>query len=617
MVDISQAFVWGEGGKATTPDELAQRRKLAQALMERGNDYSPVQSWTQGAARVANSIFGAMMARDANEAEKAAREKANADTAALFGGVTGGGAAPAAQTPSFVATGGKMAQAPSDLAPLFDEASKATGIPAPVLMAKVRQESNFNPNAIGGAGEVGLTQVLPSTARDPGFGMQGVDPASLKDPRANIMFGANYLAARGKAAGVQDWNNPQQVAKALTAYNGGGDPNYASNVMRFLPADFGKGAEPAASAPQQQGMPASAHQAPGAGQGKVAQAMLGRAMSVLNDPYASEGGKAAARLVVQQALTPQAYTYQTLPDGTILRMDPRGSAPVPIYQAPTKPTYGVTGKDQFGNEQYGWIDASKQTVTPAQPAGAAAGGPAPGPNGRPMVAGPTGPVEVPEGADPKAFRTKMTDAAAEKAVGPKADQIESLRKETQQLPSYKNYAQAIPAYNSVVDAARRDTKAADLNLVYGLAKIMDPGSVVREGELQMANDTQGVAERLIGMVKSINGGARLGPKARAALLAEAQSRMGSFKQAHDEDYNHYGEISDAMGIKRDLVLPRLPKMSTIDPKDIAGDPANDGEAPVKAGPVTDGRAPKTPPAPKGVDPALWQHMTDEERALWK
>jgi hypothetical protein len=151
--------------------------------------------------------------------------------------ILGAGGAPAASpvTAALSVPEGRGVTAPADLAPIFDEASKATGIPAPILMAKVRQESNFNPGAIGKAGEVGLTQVLPSTARDPGFGMQGVDPSALRDPKTNIMFGAQYLAARARAAGVKDWNDPQQVAKALTAYNGGGDPNYAQNVMRFAP----------------------------------------------------------------------------------------------------------------------------------------------------------------------------------------------------------------------------------------------------------------------------------------------------------------------------------------------------------------------------------------------
>jgi hypothetical protein len=127
---------------------------------------------------------------------------------------------------------------------IIGRASKETGIPANLLRAQIQQESSFNPNAVGKSGEIGLTQVLPSTAKKPGFGMAGVDPETLRDPEQSIMFGAKYLAARGQAAGVKDWNNPEEVAKGLRAYNGGGDPNYVANVYRHMgltpPANVGE-----------------------------------------------------------------------------------------------------------------------------------------------------------------------------------------------------------------------------------------------------------------------------------------------------------------------------------------------------------------------------------------
>ena len=139
--------------------------------------------------------------------------------------------------------GGPQASAtvPPDMLPHFQAASARTGIPVPVLTAQAQQESGFRPDAVGRAGEVGVMQVLPTTARQPGFGMAGVDPASLRDPATNIQFGADYLRARGGAGA--DFTDPAQRDRALTAYNGGGDPNYAANVTRNMPG----GAQPAAA----------------------------------------------------------------------------------------------------------------------------------------------------------------------------------------------------------------------------------------------------------------------------------------------------------------------------------------------------------------------------------
>lgn len=125
------------------------------------------------------------------------------------------------------------AQVPPELLSYFRDAAAKSGVPLDVLLRVARQESNFNPAAVGRAGEIGVFQVMPSTARQPGFGVPAVDPTTLSDPRANIEFGASYLAGRGRAAGVQDWFDPAQRARALRAYNGGGDPNYVANVERW------------------------------------------------------------------------------------------------------------------------------------------------------------------------------------------------------------------------------------------------------------------------------------------------------------------------------------------------------------------------------------------------
>lgn len=124
---------------------------------------------------------------------------------------------------------------PQNLWSLFHEVSRNTGVPVEVLSKIARQESAYNPAAVGRAGEVGLFQILPSTARQPGYGVRPADPSALTDPRANAMFGAQYLAGRARAAGVTDWADPAQRERALRAYNGGGDPNYAANVERWQP----------------------------------------------------------------------------------------------------------------------------------------------------------------------------------------------------------------------------------------------------------------------------------------------------------------------------------------------------------------------------------------------
>ena len=233
---------------------IDRRRQLSQMLMQQataGNrNFSTPGSVYGSIAQSLAGAFGTYMSdRQAGQLDTSRREEMQQFMQQAMGG-QGGGAPPPQAPPSSVrredlgrpspGVGGT----PDEIRAMIQEASRETGVPAHILEAQIRQESNFDPNAVGRAGEVGLAQIMPATARQPGFGMQGVDPETLRDPRNNVRFGAQYLAARGRHAGVQDWNDPAQQDRALAAYNGGGDPNYVQNVRRHL-SQGGQDAAPA------------------------------------------------------------------------------------------------------------------------------------------------------------------------------------------------------------------------------------------------------------------------------------------------------------------------------------------------------------------------------------
>jgi hypothetical protein len=73
------------------------------------------------------------------------------------------------------------------------------GIPFAMVDAVMRVESNYDPGARGDAGEVGLMQILPSTAAVLGF--EGT-PAALAAPGTNISYGTRYLAEAWRLAGT-------------------------------------------------------------------------------------------------------------------------------------------------------------------------------------------------------------------------------------------------------------------------------------------------------------------------------------------------------------------------------------------------------------------------------
>jgi soluble lytic murein transglycosylase-like protein len=104
------------------------------------------------------------------------------------------------------------------------EVSQAADIDFRIILAISDKESQFNPGAIGKSGEIGLMQLMPSTAElvvkrlgleytPPQMGKNGtyVSLGSLADPKFNIRVGTAYLRWQINRYGFN--------ATALRAYN--------------------------------------------------------------------------------------------------------------------------------------------------------------------------------------------------------------------------------------------------------------------------------------------------------------------------------------------------------------------------------------------------------------
>lgn len=85
-----------------------------------------------------------------------------------------------------------------------------------ILAALIRQESEFNPNAVSRANAYGLTQVVPATGRQLArrSGLRRFTPAMLFEPGTNLRLGASYLRAI-----LDQWGGKWE--QTLASYNAG------------------------------------------------------------------------------------------------------------------------------------------------------------------------------------------------------------------------------------------------------------------------------------------------------------------------------------------------------------------------------------------------------------
>jgi soluble lytic murein transglycosylase-like protein len=85
------------------------------------------------------------------------------------------------------------------------------GVPTALARAVVRVESDWDQSMTGLAGEIGLMQIMPGTARDMGF-LQPDD--DLYDPETNVRWGVRYLAEAWRLA-------EGDVCQTVLKYNSG------------------------------------------------------------------------------------------------------------------------------------------------------------------------------------------------------------------------------------------------------------------------------------------------------------------------------------------------------------------------------------------------------------
>lgn len=181
-----------------------------------------------------------------------------------------------------------------------------------------------------------------------------------------------------------------------------------------------------------------------------------------------------------------------------------------------------------------------------------------------------------------------------KAPDPK--EIDSVRGQIEKLPTVAAVQTVAPVFNSMIKSAAINSKAADLDLIYGLAKVLDPGSVVREGEMEMVKRTGGVFDQIQGWISSVNAGASLPPDVRANIMQIAANRVAELKAAADAAMQPYFGIAKDRGWKVEHIMPGLAPIATFDPASIATAPRAQGgpgaqptaKAPPKAGDVVDG-----------------------------
>src|SRR2546427_60186 len=189
-------------GRRTTGVASATRSPRSRRSPPRARTIVPAR----GTGKGASASCATARTRDAPHTERCSRRRRTATMPSSASAVCSSRRLPSAVLAAYLY--------PRAYWPLVSEAAEAARLDPLLVLALMRQESTFDPEAVSPAAAYGLMQLIIPTAEQ--VGGTTVTAAELTDPARNIELGTRYLR---RLLDRYDGD----VAKALAAYNGGED----------------------------------------------------------------------------------------------------------------------------------------------------------------------------------------------------------------------------------------------------------------------------------------------------------------------------------------------------------------------------------------------------------
>lgn len=614
LANPTTPFIWGAGGAMKTPEQIAREREIAAALMQGGSDYSPVDSWVQGAARAAQAGAGALKGRWADEAEATGRGGFQSRFDSVFGG---GQAAPvqtAAIDPVVEALG--MPQTASDATaalgsvPAGDTASYvrqgmiARGLPEHVADAFVmnfQDESGLNsgineqnPTVPGSRGGYGLYQLTGPrrVAYEQYAAQKGVDPANID---AQLDFMMSELQGPEAAAAQSILSAPDTGSAAAAIVNKFLRPAEEHRARRVAQYTGGAPMQTAQAGPQpsmEELIGLSSDPWANDSQKAIIQSLLGQQMQQQDPMYqmqmqAAQQGLTKGDLEIAQLLNPQVEAPKPIEVGGVL-LDPTTYQPIFDSRQPegSDPTSAMQNYEYLVSQGMPEADAMERAFS---------GG---GTN-----------VTVNNGDTNDFYKKLDTDLGAQQVALIDAGQV--AQGNNMRLGQLEQILATAPqgAQGALVQFAGRIglpvDGVSDLQAAQAIINQMVPGQRPPGSGTMSDADLALFKQSLPSIINQPGGNAKIISTTKAI-------NEYTIKQAEIARQIANRELTPAEGRAAQAAIPNpLAELAAAGAPGAAA-PASAASPPSGA---MDYNAPE-PPAGWGGDAGLWRFMSPEDRALW-
>lgn len=174
-------------------------------------------------------------------------------------------------------------------------------------------------------------------------------------------------------------------------------------------------------------------------------------------------------------------------------------------------------------------------------------GPSQGSGGARVVSGAQAPQETPAQQAAAAARSFTQERQLRTDIGnsPAAKELALVRP----------HIQTIGRIAGQVRDGRNVSAQDDLALIFAFMKVLDPTSVVREGEFANAQNTGGIAENVVNAYNKALNGERLTDRQRSEFFRTANGMMRDRQANYQEVVNRQRDLAAQYGLSPDRVAP--------------------------------------------------------------
>lgn len=157
-------------------------------------------------------------------------------------------------------------------------------------------------------------------------------------------------------------------------------------------------------------------------------------------------------------------------------------------------------------------------------------------------------------AEQRASR-KQDAAIKQDEAGKKGVEFTSKLRDKFHAQAGKSIQNITEGLNGLRASAEEDTAAGDLALLFSYGKVLDPGSVVREGELETLSNLGGVGDRLYRMGLNLKTGQRLTSEMRAEIMQAAELTAKQKVETFQPVVDQYTSIAETAGVSPADIIP--------------------------------------------------------------